>query len=224
MILPQMWPWEVRKGSELPGEFLRYLSDPEMNADALGGQIHWSSMLEPVLTTAGGLFLCFLMISQLPGDLAGAGSILVLVMLVLIGRLAYMYWEWNRNLIFFTNKRVIAVTGVFVRNVAMLPLGKLTDMNYKRSVVGMLLGYGSFRLETAGQNQAVELLRRIPDPDGSYRHLQNLLFGRGSTDVILIDVKTQKKVNVNWRGRIFPGTGGRGASLEPADEDEWYEK
>jgi len=119
---------------------------------------------------------------------------------------------------------LIAVTGVFVRNVAMLPLAKLTDMNYKRSVIGMLLGYGSFRLETAGQNQAVEMLGRIPDPDASYRHLQNLIFGRGTTDVILVDVKTAKKVNVNWRGRIFPGSGGRGASLEPADEDEWYDK
>ncbi len=223
-MLPQMWPWEVRKGSQLPDEFLRYLSDPEMNADALGGQIHWSSMLEPVLTTAGGLFLCFLLISQMPVELAGAGSILILVMLFLIGRLAFRYWQWNRDLVFITTKRVITVTGVFTRNVAMLPLGKLTDMNYKRTILGMILKYGSFRLETAGQSQAVEMLGRIPNPDASYRHLQNLLFGRGTTDVILVDVKTEKKVNVNWRGRLFPGTGGRGASLEPADDDEWYEK
>lgn len=222
-MLPQMWPWEVRKGSQLPDEFLRYLSDPEMNADALGGQIHWSSMLEPVITTAGGLFLCFLVISQMPAELAGAGGILILVMLFLIGRLAFKYWQWNRDLVFITTKRVITVTGVFTRNVAMLPLGKLTDMNYKRTILGMILQYGSFRLETAGQSQAVEMLGRIPNPDASYRHLQNLLFGRGTTDVILVDVKTEKKVNVNWRGRIFPGTGGRGASLESAD-DEWYEK
>jgi hypothetical protein len=81
------------------------------------------------------------------------------------------------------------VTGVFTRNVAMLPLSKLTDMDYKRTIPGYLLGYGSFRLETAGQNQAVELLRKIPEPGGTYRHVQNLIFGRGNQDVILIDVK-----------------------------------
>ncbi|MBL8932723.1 MAG: PH domain-containing protein [Kineosporiaceae bacterium] len=222
-MLPQAWPWEIRKGRELPSEFMRYLSDPELNGDALGGQVHWSVMVEPVLTTAGGLFLCFLMLTQMSGSLAGIGVIVLLAVLFLLGRLGYRYWEWTRNLIFITGKRVITVTGIFTRNVAMLPLGKLTDMNYKRTPVGYLLGYGQFRMETAGQNQAVEMLKHIPDPDASYRHVQNLLFGRGTTDVILLDVKTDKPVNVNWKGRFRKTATGGDLEQDGGKVDKWYE-
>jgi len=200
--LPQAWPWTERKGRDLPDEFMRYLSDPELNGTALGGQVHWSSMLEPVLTTAVGLFVCLLLLTKLPNDLAGLGSLLILAILVLLARLGWRYWEWNRNLIFITAKRVITVTGIFTRSVAMMPLGKLTDMEYKRTPMAYILGYGQFRMETAGQNQAVEMLRRIPDPDDSYRYVQNLIFGRGTTDVILLDVKTEKPVNVRWMDKL----------------------
>jgi hypothetical protein len=223
-FLPQPWAWDKRQGRDLPNEFVRYLSDPELNNPALGGQIHWSVMLEPVTTTALGLFGCFWLISALPPGLELVGQLTILVILYLLGRLALKYYLWYRELVFITTKRVITVTGIINRNVAMMPLGKLTDMNYLRTPMGLILGYGSFRFESAGQNQAIELLRRIPDPDDSYRYVQNLLFGRGTTDVILVDVKTDKKVNVNWRGRIFPSGKGGGASLEPADDEEWYDK
>lgn len=277
-FLPQPWAWDRRTGSELPDEFLRFLSDPELNGPALGGQIHWSVMLQPVLTAAAGLFICFLTISELPdlsplatlliallaaqlvyrlsrwwrrntslvtralavltGILAFIFSFLVLttgpegfrffdvvviIVIYLIGDLAFNYYLWYRELVFITTKRVITVTGIINRNVAMMPLSKLTDMNYTRTPAGLLLGYGSFRFETAGQNQALELLGRIPDPDASYRYVQNLLFGRGTTDVVLVDVKTEKKVNVNWRGRLFPTGRSGGATLEPAEDDEWYD-
>lgn len=200
--LPQPWPWTERKGRDLPDEFMKYLSDPELNGTALGGQEHWSIMLEPVVTTGIGLFVSLLVLTQLPADLAGLGSIVILVILFLLGRLAWRYFEWTRNLIFITGKRVITVTGIFTRNVAMLPLGKLTDMNYIRTPLGYILGYGSFRMETAGQNQAVEMLQHVPYPDDSYRYVQNLIFGRGTTDVILLDVKTEKPVNVRWTDRF----------------------
>jgi membrane protein YdbS with pleckstrin-like domain len=223
-FLPQPWAWDKRQGRNLPPEFLRYLSDPELNNPALGGQIHWSVMIEPVFTTVAGLFICFWLISILPSDVVILGELLVLAILLLIGRLALKYYLWYRELVFITTKRVITVSGIITRRVNMMPLGKLTDMNYTRTPMGMILGYGSFRFESAGQNQAIELLGRIPNPDDSYRYVQNLLFGRGTTDVILVDVKTDKKVNVNWRGRIFPSGKGGGASLEPADDEEWYDK
>ncbi len=221
-LLPHPWAWDKRNGRDLPKEFLRYLSDPELDFPAVGGQVHWSVMIQPILTTAGGLFVCFWLISLLPPDVPLVGELLVLVILYLIGRLAVKYFLWYRELVFITRKRVITVTGIVNRYVAMMPLAKLTDMGYMRTPMGMLLGYGSFRFESAGQNQALEKLDRIPDPDASYRFIQNLLFGRGTTDVILVDVKTEKKVNVNWRGRLFQS--GQGARLESSDDEEWYDK
>lgn len=219
-FLPQPWAWDVRPARELPDEIVRYLSDPELQRLALGGQVHWSVMIEPVLTTSGGLFLCFWAISYLPSNVVLLGELLVLVILYLVGRLALKYYLWYRELVFITSKRVISVTGIINRNVAMLPLAKLTDMNYIRTPVGLLLGYGSFRLETAGQIQAIGLLGRIPDPDASYRHLQNLIFGRGTTDVILLDVKTDKPINVNWEGQVVDK--GDEQVIEQVKDDDWY--
>ncbi len=276
--LPQPWPWKRRQGNEMPDEFLRYLSDPELKGPTLGGQIHWSVMIQPVATAAAGLFICFWTLSELPdvSPMVGilivllaahltwrirrwfrkhtsravralavatgvivvvlvvlalavrpedlASNVLIMVIIYLIGDLAFAYYIWYRELVFITLKRVITVTGIINRNVAMMPLSKLTDMNYTRNPIGLVLGYGGFRFETAGQNQALELLGRIPDPDASYRFVQNLIFGRGTTDVILVDVKTEKKVNVNWRGKIFPTGSSGGATLESSDEDEWYDE
>lgn len=219
-FLPQRWAWDRRPGRELPDEFLRYLSDPELNRMTLGGQVHWSVMIEPVFTTVAGLVACFWVISLLPPNVVLIGELLVAAILFLLGRLAVKYYLWYRELVFITSKRVISATGIFNRNVAMVPLSKLTDMNYLRTPLGLLLGYGKFRFETAGQIQALELLGRIPDPDDSYRYVQNLLFMRGNTDVILLDVKTEKPINVNWEGHIVDK--GEEKVVEQIKDDNWY--
>lgn len=217
------YPWTVHKGRELPKEFKRFLSDPELNAEALGGHVHWTVLAEPLGVTLAGLAACFGIITFAPADAAALSSFATLGITALLLYFAWHFIEWRRDLIFITNKRVITVTGVIARNVAMMPLNKMTDMSYVQSIPGIILGYGRFRLETAGQNQAVEMLRRVPEPDFTYRYIQNLVFGRGTTDVILVDVKTDKKVNVNWRGKVVPSSPGRPASLETAEDEEWYE-
>ena len=41
----------------------------------------------------------------------------------------------------------------------MMPLTKVTDMSFKRSFPGRLLGYGEFIVESAGQDQALRNVR-----------------------------------------------------------------
>ncbi len=64
--------------------------------------------------------------------------------------------------------------GVFTRRVAMMPLMKVTDMSYNRSVLGRLVGYGEFVLESAGQEQA---LRTVELSAASGRALRGDLHG-----------------------------------------------
>ena len=161
-VLPHQWPWTVRPASDLPDEVQGYLADTEL--DALGGQVHEAVMIEPVLTTTAGVIGCLWLIAHVPPNLPKVGDFLVVVLLVFLGRLAFLYWEWNRNLIFITGKRIIAVKGIIIRRVEMMPLGKLTDMSYIRTPFGQVLGYGTFRLESAGQDQAARKLTRSPTP------------------------------------------------------------
>jgi hypothetical protein len=53
----------------------------------------------------------------------------------------------------------------------MMPLLKVTDMSYVRSIPGQFLGYGKFVLESAGQDQALREVKWVPDPDQTYRDI-----------------------------------------------------
>jgi uncharacterized membrane protein YdbT with pleckstrin-like domain len=74
--------------------------------------------------------------------------------LVVLGFLAYAGWrtfEWYREWFVGTDRRLMLTLGIVTRKIAMIPLGKVTDMRYDRSPLGQILGYGSFVLESAGQ-------------------------------------------------------------------------
>jgi hypothetical protein len=59
----------------------------------------------------------------------------------------------------------------------MMPLMKVTDMSYERSVPGRLLGYGRFVMESAGQDQALHEVNWVPQPDDHYRAICAEIFG-----------------------------------------------
>ncbi len=223
-VLPHRWSWTVRPAADLPSEVQGYLADTELNA--LGGQMHEAVMLEPVTTTTVGVLGCVWLIANIPDGLARIGDVLVVVALVFLGRLGFKFWEWHRDLLFITGKRIIAVRGIITRRVEMMPLGKLTDMSYIRTPVGQVLGYGTFRLESAGQDQALGTLSPIPDPDASYRHVQNLLFGRAIGDVRLVDITTEQKLGVKWsgtyRGSSRGAGGGSVGSIEQGEDSKKF--
>ncbi|HEX5859843.1 MAG TPA: PH domain-containing protein, partial [Microbacterium sp.] len=66
------------------------------------------------------------------------------------------------------------------RKVAMMPLLKVTDMTYDRSLLGRIVGYGTFVLESAGQGQALSVITHVPDADTHYRAICTQLFGPNS--------------------------------------------
>jgi hypothetical protein len=59
--------------------------------------------------------------------------------------------------------------GLVTQQVGMMPLAKVTDMSYNRSPAGRLLGYGTFVMESAGQDQALHRVRWVARPDQTYR-------------------------------------------------------
>jgi hypothetical protein len=63
-----------------------------------------------------------------------------------------------------------------IRQVDMMPMGKVTDMRYERSLPGRLLGFGAFILESAGKDQALSRVEFISQPDWLYREICTMLF------------------------------------------------
>jgi uncharacterized membrane protein YdbT with pleckstrin-like domain len=95
---------------------------------------------------------------------------------VLVARLWWRVLSWFGNIFMLSQHRLMQVRGVIDTKFAHMPLSKITDMDYTRSPLGHLLGYGSFRFESAGQKQGLEFIRFVPKPDTFYEALLKLEF------------------------------------------------
>ena len=62
-----------------------------------------------------------------------------------------------------STRRVLLVSGVIVRTVTLLPLRRITDLTWKETFLGQILGYGTFRFESAGQQHALSEITFLPE-------------------------------------------------------------
>ena len=90
---------------------------------------------------------------------------------------AWQWIEWHNTRVVATDKRIVLFEGWLNHKVSMMPLKKVTDMAYQRSIPGRILGYGTFILESAGQDQALSRIDFVPDPDENYRAICAEIFG-----------------------------------------------
>ncbi|HEY2174188.1 MAG TPA: PH domain-containing protein [Mycobacteriales bacterium] len=132
-------------------------------------------LVQTAIVIAVALVLSYLVRhNSLVQEIVGGLAILALL------RLAYLFGDWWVERFVVTDQRVLLSSGLLTRRVAMMPLRKVTDMTYERSVLGRLLGYGEFIMESAGQDQALSRVPYLPRPDSLYLEVSQLLFGRGA--------------------------------------------
>ena len=137
---------------------------------------HWAVLIEPTvkfvpLFVVGGALLLFDPENRVTSS---AGFLLILGALVYYG-LRLGEW-WFRHFIVST-RRVLLTSGVIVRTVTLLPLRRITDLTWQETLLGNILGYGTFRFESAGQDQALRHLTYMPEAQKRYRQVSALLFG-----------------------------------------------
>ncbi len=130
---------------------------------------HWIHLTTPLLIGTGVTFL----LGYLSGFLSkqnidGLTTAAVLVWLGVMGWVGWKVADWYFDRFILTNKRVMVVNGIITRKVAMMPLLRVTDMKYEQSPLGRLLNYGTFVLESAGQDQALREVRHLPNPNELY--------------------------------------------------------
>jgi membrane protein YdbS with pleckstrin-like domain len=95
-------------------------------------------------------------------------TIVILVWLAVLFWLSWRIGDWWFDRFILTNKRVMVVSGIVTRTVAMMPLLRVTDMKYVQSPLGRILNYGTFELESAGQDQALRKVDNLPNPNELY--------------------------------------------------------
>jgi len=102
-------------------------------------------------------------------------TIVGLVAVVGVLRFGWKFWLWWVDRIIVTNRRLFEVSGILTRRVGSMPLAKVTDMTYQRTIMGRLLGYGHMVLESPGQKQALARIGYLPNPDDFYRTVTSLV-------------------------------------------------
>jgi uncharacterized membrane protein YdbT with pleckstrin-like domain len=142
---------------------------------------HWAVMIKHLTETA--LFLLLVVVAQrfLPSGVI-LDNVAFYLGLVAVLRFTVLTVLWWIERIVITDKRVMLAQGIIVHNVGMMPLSKVTDLTFQRTLGGRMFGYGTMIVESAGQIQALNKITYMPRPEEIYEALSELVFGeKGKT-------------------------------------------
>ncbi|HSL07762.1 MAG TPA: PH domain-containing protein [Pseudonocardiaceae bacterium] len=154
-----------------------YLLDPTVERRVIRVRRHWASLLTVLLQTFGVVVVAFVL-SQLVGDdLWVVQTVLWYLAIAMLLRFVWKVLEWWIELIIVTDKRFMISSGLVVTKISMMPITKVTDMSYLRTAGGRLLGYGTLRVESAGQKQDLEKVEYLPKPEAVFDAISELIFG-----------------------------------------------
>ncbi|MFE1166115.1 PH domain-containing protein [Nocardiopsis sp. NPDC058789] len=164
----------VASSNAAPASVNRYLLPHEQ--DVVTIRRHPAVLIGPV-----GAVLAALVFAAILSQTIGANSAatLALVWWLWLLVLVWFVWrvaEWSVDYFVITSARLLLTTGLITRQVNMMPLGKVTDMRFERTLIGRFLGYGTFVMESAGQDQALSKIAFIPYPEQLYLEVVGLIF------------------------------------------------
>lgn len=164
----------ISPGANPPADVDRYLLPHEQ--EVITVRKHPAVLLAPVAWAVIGLIIAAVLSDTVLRHDSGLTWIIWALWGIVFLRFLWAAINWAVDYFIVTSHRFIQTSGLFSRRVAMMPLAKVTDMTFERSALGRLLGYGTFILESAGQDQALSRVDHIPYPEQLYLEVCSLLF------------------------------------------------
>lgn len=125
-------------------------------------------------------------------SLGGPMTVVVLGWLAVLGWVGWHTVNWWFHRFILTNKRVMVVEGLITRDVAMMPLGRVTDMKFEQSPIGRMLDFGTFVLESAGQVQALREVKHLPNPQELYLRICEEMYEPAAVEARIKDAKEEE--------------------------------
>jgi hypothetical protein len=107
--------------------------------------------------------LGFFISSARSGDSTGTAA-LALIAIILLFWLGLRRLGDHYTIYVLTNARILKITGLLSRKVQSIPLGKVTDLSFKQSLMGRLLSYATVRIESANEESGLRDLSGVKDP------------------------------------------------------------
>lgn len=174
----------ITPGETAPAEVNKYLLPHEHQVITV--RKHPAVLIRPITFVVVGLIIAGLL-TQVIGRHNGIALLVIwLGWLVLLGYLFVQALEWWLSYFVVTSQRMLQTGGLITRRINMMPLVKVTDMSFQRSFQGRLLGYGTFILESAGQDQALRVVDHLPYPEQLYLEVCGLIFPGSADDDDLV--------------------------------------
>jgi hypothetical protein len=137
-------------------------------------RMHPMAIIVPALLIVGGLIGVGILIG-ITGS-TGLHKVIWFLWFVLLVWQGWKIVNWWRRYFVVTENRLMLVSGVFDRDVGMMPLTKVTDMRMHETAVGRMFRYAEFIVESAGQEQALSRIRFVPYPVQIYQEILHLIF------------------------------------------------
>ena len=190
----------------------KYLMPTERVVTAV--RMHPAAIIRPVLWILGGAVLAGL----LAGAAHGNGGLVLAIWLLWGVLFVWQGWKiaiWWRRYFVVTENRLMLVTSLVFTDVAMMPLAKVTDLRLSESIVGRMLRYGEFIVESAGQEQALSRVRFVPYPSQIYQEILSLIFP--GKPAAAGPQGPPGASGPSWPGIPLRGSGG-GSSDRPGDD------
>jgi uncharacterized membrane protein YdbT with pleckstrin-like domain len=109
----------------------------------------------------------------------GNGTAILVIWLLWLALLLWLVTkiiEWSVHRFVLTSKRVVLVTGVLLRRVNAIPLDKITDIEFRQSQAGRLLGYGQFEVYSPSADPRMRTFKFLPYPAQLYLEASALIF------------------------------------------------
>lgn len=184
------WTWHIASGWGNPS---RWLLKNEVSIFEV--RRHWMVVVLASLEVLGYWAIAG-MLSYL---FEYAGIMQTIAALIFVGslvRLCFVILDWLLERLVLTERRMVLVSGVLNRKAGNVPLPKITDMTFEKPLVGRMLGYGSFVVESAGQDQALSRVDYLPKGDQLWRQVSTLLYGKRDERDLMIEAARERQTGM----------------------------
>lgn len=83
---------------------------------------------------------------------------------------------WARGYLVVTSERMLYISGILWRRVAAIPLNKVTDLSFRKPLLGSILNFGDIIIETAGQDVSLRRVDHLPYPEQLFLEIAGIIF------------------------------------------------
>ncbi|WP_090596539.1 PH domain-containing protein [Auraticoccus monumenti] len=139
---------------------------------------HGKALVAPVLALLVLAGVTGLAVALMPEDLAPVGwmALAILVAAGVLGWVVVPFARWRTTTYTLTSRRLITRRGILSRHGHDVPLSRIVDVSYQRSLGDRLLGCGTLQLRTASEAEPL-VLPDVPDVARVHLMVSELVFG-----------------------------------------------